>query len=128
MRLKTKFQDEDFKVGEVLDDYWFIDYDGNIYEAVTINHLTQSELDRRNIGNFFSSKEEAEKAVEKLKAIEILKNNGFRFIQWEFDMETIADGKIWFDVGVNTQWNAEQLLKHRPEVKESLDLLFGGEE
>ena len=83
---------------------------------------------KQEIGNYFETKEEAEKAVEKLKAIKILKDNGFRFIQWEFDMKTIADGKIWFDVGVNTQWDAEQLLKHRPEIKESLDLLFGGEE
>lgn len=72
--------------------------------------------------------EDCKQMLEKLKAIKILKDNGFRFIQWEFDMKTIADGKIWFDVGVNTQWDAEQLLKHRPEVKESLDLLFSGED
>lgn len=80
----------------------------------------------KSIGNYFETKEEAEQAVEKLKAIKILKDNGFRFIQWEFDMKTIADGKIWFDVGINSELDAEQLLKHRPEVKESLDLLFGG--
>lgn len=38
--------------------------------------------DKRNkeIGNYFESKEEAEKAVEKLKAWKRLKDNGFRFI------------------------------------------------
>ena len=82
----------------------------------------------KEIGNYFETKEEAEKAVEKLKAVAKLKEFGFRFIDWELDMKTVADGKIWFDIGINTEWNAERLLELKPEVKESLDTLFGGEE
>lgn len=91
-----------------------------------VNHFDAARLDGVIVG--FSSKEEAKKAVKKLKAWKRLKDKGFRFIEWELDMKTIADGKIWFDIGLNTQWDAEQLLEREPEVKKSLDLLFGGEE
>lgn len=108
--------------------WWYIDIHGphNVIKNDEYYQVVKEAC--KEIGNYFETKEEAEKAVEKLKAIKILKDNGFRLIQWEFDMTTIADGRIWFDVGVNTQWDAEQLLNHKPEVKESLDLLFGGEE
>ena len=109
-------------------EYWYID------PMVCGVYCTKIEKDEdlydfnKQIGNHFETKEEAEKAVEKLKAMAKLKEFGFRFIDWELDMKTIADGKIWFDIGVNTQWDAEQLLEREPEVKKSLDLLFGGEE
>lgn len=83
---------------------------------------------RNNVVISFETREEAKNAVRKLKAWKRLKELGFCFVDWELDMETIADGKIWFDVGVNTEWNAEQLLELKPEAKESLDILYGGEE
>ena len=108
--------------------YWYISEQG-IPGRINFSWDSKESIENhKEIGNYFETYEEVEKAVEKLKAIKILKDNGFRFIQWEFDMETIADGKIWFDVGINTQWDAEQLLKHRSKVKKSLDLLFGGED
>lgn len=82
---------------------------------------------RNNVVISFETREEAKNAVRKLKAWKRLKELGFRFVDWELDMETIADGKIWFDVGVNTEWNAEQLLELKPEAKESLDILFSQE-
>lgn len=82
----------------------------------------------KELGIGFETEKECRIAVNKLKAMAKLKEFGFRFIDWELDMKTVADGKIWFDVGVNTEWDAERLLKLKPEVKESLDLLFGGEE
>lgn len=110
---------------EVPKEYWYIDDAG----VIQVDQVLSSEINmRKSIGNYFESKEEADKAVEKLKAWKRLKDNGFRFIDWELDMKTVADGKIWFDVGTNTEWDAEQLLKLKPEVKESLDILFGGEE
>lgn len=83
---------------------------------------------RNNVVISFETREEAKNAVRKLKAWKRLKELGFRFIDWELDMKTVADGKIWFDVGINTEWDAERLLELKPEVKESLDILFGGEE
>lgn len=107
-------------------EYWHI-FGTNITKT---QECLDELYDKRNkeIGNYFETKEEAEKAVEKLQAWKRLKELGFRFIDWELDMKTIADGKIWFDVGVNTEWDAERLLELKPEVKKSLDLLFGGEE
>ena len=175
MKLKTKFQDEDFDLGEVVEANIYYGGDGRLkvvtesakggiitfyfetlkglnemfedapeelkkyYYITSCGEITHRgyrlwenesihDKKRKEIGNYFETEEEAEKAVEKLKALAKLKQYGFRFIDWELDMETIADGKIWFDVGVNTEWDAEQLLKLKPEVKESLDILFGGEE
>ena len=105
-------------------DYYVI----NLLGKVSVEDGEYQRPGLSELGLTFETKEEAEKAVEKLKAWKILNDNGFRTINWEFDLTTIADGKIWFDVGVNTQWDAEQLLKQKPKVKEALDLLFGGEE
>lgn len=114
-------------------EYWFInDLDREPMKCelrhCSVRSFTEWGKKRKQIGNYFETREEAEKAVEKLKAWKRLKDNGFRFIDWELDMKTVADGKIWFDVGTNTEWDAERLLELKPEVKESLDLLFGGEE
>lgn len=111
-------------------DFWFIDPEILIACESTDPLLCDKKVaieTMKQIGNYFDSREEAEKAVEKLKAMAKLKEFGFRFIDWELDMKTIADGKIWFDIGVNTEWDAERLLELKPEVKKSLDILFGGE-
>lgn len=70
---------------------------------------------QREISNYFGTKEEAEKAVEKLKAWKRLKDKGFRFEGWEMD------GTIWFETKQDEQeWS--------PKYRDDLDLLFGGEE
>ena len=59
--------------------YWYVQSDGFVLGA----HKGQvGSLDegREKIGNYFSSKEEAELAVRKLKAWKRLKDKGFRFI------------------------------------------------
>lgn len=123
--IKDLLEWEDYegpKVGYIIDpmeeDYVSVDDSG--YE--------ESDVERaKELGIWLETKEEAEKAVEKLKAWKRLKELGFRFIDWELDMKTIADGKIWFDVGINTEWDAERLLELKPEAKESLDILFSQE-
>ena len=63
---------------------WYIDCDGEVYETVRLN---QFDLDRMaNIGNLFETKEEAEKAVERLKAWKRLKDGGVKF-----DLATLSD-------------------------------------
>lgn len=59
-------------------EYWFIGYDAQV-ECISENDSDGIELDK-SIGNYFETKEEAEKAVEKLKAFKRLKDKGFRFI------------------------------------------------
>lgn len=64
----------------------------------------------KEIGNYFLSREEAEKAVEKLKAWKRLKDKGFRF-----------DGYNACSVDYDID---EQYRKY---ISEDLNLLFGGE-
>ena len=68
-----------------------------------------------SIGNYFSSKEEAEKAVEKLKAFKRLKDNGM--IKYSFHKEKS---------GIDLDFYTLTILA--PRDRDSLDLLFGGEE
>lgn len=56
--------------------YWFIDVDGEI-KSKEMAWFNQAQDD---IGNRFETKEEAEKAVERLRAWKRLKDKGFRFI------------------------------------------------
>ena len=76
---------------------------------------------RRILGNDFETKEEAEKAVEKLKAWKRLKDKGFRFCGW-----TIND---WFRISICTNTDSDGIYDvEKKEMKKDLDLLFGGEE
>lgn len=101
-------------------EYWFIDYDGGI---IPFNRNKETATDNlmKQIGNYFETKEEAEKAVEKLKAWHKL--IGYwetEILGWEIrDMPT---GGNWQTV--NVKFN----VKTRKEPMELLDLLFGGEE
>lgn len=76
--------------------------------------------DKKAIGNYFETQEEAEKAVEKLKAWKRLKDKGFKFELWDYDGgnydEKISTGRILFRVSDDK------------EVDKDLDLLFGDKE
>ena len=92
--------------------YWYYDtFNKNIdFEFYPTN--TDDEKADREIGNHFSTREEGEKAVEKLKAFKRLKDKGFRFERWllggeygntitfsdyiEYDDETRADLNLLF--------------------------------
>lgn len=65
-------------VPEEPEEYWFIDYDGGI---IPFSRMKETATDRmmKQIGNYFDTREEAEKAVEKLKAWKRLKDKGFKF-------------------------------------------------
>lgn len=75
----------------------------------------ESDVERaKEVGLWFETEEEAEKAVEKLKAWKRLKDKGFRFIT-HIDRDNTGQGvaRYEWDGYVNG---------------EDLDLLFGGEE
>lgn len=82
---------------------------------------TQEGLDKlydernKEIGNYFETEEEAEQAVEKLKAFKRLKDNGM--IKYSFHKEK---------TGIDLDFYTLTILAPRDE--DSLDLLFGGEE
>ena len=99
--------------------FWCIDYDGGII-SIKRNKGTATDELMKAIGNYFETLEEAEKAVQKLKAWKRLKGHNLR----------IERGQRIF---VNTD---NKLTSQKPlfvvdtyeEVEDDLDLLFGGEE
>ena len=167
MKLKTAFQDENFKLGEVADvsmatmpdgrivaratakvggeytfyydsleavyndwkdyeepkeEYWYISNGGKVYGFNEYFVDSQIEDDHREIGNLFETKEEAEKAVEKLKAWKRLKDKGFRF-----DHIRSIDG-VSIKYKDLDQYTIIAYADEDGCDQECLDLLFGGEE
>ena len=92
-------------------EYWHI-FGTNITKT---QECLDELYDKRNkeIGNYFETKEEAEKAVEKLKAWKRLRDKGFRFID-HIDRDS-GQGMTRYE------WDGYV-------NGEDLDLLFGGEE
>lgn len=162
MKLRTKFQDEDFDLGEVVEgviveclgkyeeelrvvataakggqhtfyyssikkfmddwedapeEYWFVAGRGAVeHTLATGDENDPFDKGRREIGNYFATKEEAEKAVERLRAWKRLK-----------DTITCIDRATFDDVGTATLFIRYEEEYHK-KVQEYLDLLFGGEE
>lgn len=87
-------------------------------EPFNLNHKLE-------IGNYFESKEEAEKAVEKLKAWKRLKKCDFKFEGYE-DRDRAEGGDIVIYAHIDTPHN-NMLEEAQPAMLNDLDLLFGGE-
>lgn len=94
-------------------EYYAIDLQGDIIRWARHSWDEKTTNKIKEIGNYFETKEEAEKAVEKLKAWKRLKDKGFRFV----GHSSTADG-------VHT---IEYIFGDDIPV-EPLDLLFGGED
>ena len=103
--------------------YYYIGYKNDIrrtkYHHTSNFADNQVTMTRKEIGNCFDTIEEAEKAVEKLKAWKRLKDKGFRFDGYDSGHNSNKElcgqayfkaGNFWFD------------------IKQDLDLLFGSEE
>ena len=101
---------------------YYIGRCGTIEEFDPTKDVALTEM-LKEIGNCFSSKEEAEKAVEKLKAWKRLKDRGFKVDLWDYDggnyQEKIRTGRILFRVADDYP---------EKNIDNDLDLLFGGEE
>lgn len=101
-------------------DFWYIKTNGCIERdnlGVIECDILKEYYDKMvEIGNYFETKEEAEKAVEKLKAWKRLKDKGgFKFTDWYRDVcEVTIEAEI-HDDGTMGMIN-------------DLDILFGGEE
>ena len=67
---------EDYEEPKEKYNYYYLDCDGEIYCYCDTLEKTKCY---REIGNYFETKEEAEKEVEKLKAWKRLKDKGIRF-------------------------------------------------
>ena len=103
-------------------DYWYITSQGNLH--CIENVPDECDKNHKEFGNYFETKEEAEKAVEKLKAWKRLKDKGFRFKDWNCAMQEIT-----FNVPESFYDRPDMIGKAiSEETTKDLDLLFGGEE
>ena len=103
-------------IAEEPKDIWWIDNEGFVNYTSGIHEDCFEK--NKEIGNYFETKEEAEKAVEKLKAWKRLKDNGFKFegIEKRGHHINLYQGKSY-----ETDKQCQQAMN-------DLDLLFGGEE
>ena len=105
--------------------YWRITDLGEL-KSIRLDQHHQNISKCKDIGNYFETREEAEKGVEKLKAWKRLKDKGFRFSGHECidDYKTIKD-KQCKDEMLNCIIKCE--IPPFADVRDVV-LLFGGEE
>ena len=110
----------DYEDYEEPKEYWFIrDHTSSVGYAPSDN--ATAKYRKEVVGNYFETKEEAEKAVEKLKAWKRLKDKGFRFQGWE-DLEAIELPIKHYNNIVGFR------LEDNHDVVVDLNTIFGGEE
>ena len=103
--------------------YYFIDIHGQVKQMEDLSFDWQNKM--AEIGNRFETKEEAEKAVEKLKAWKRLKDKGFRFtLTPGVGSLDITPGK--FQIEITAEMPEKWFCCDA--VQEDLDDCFGGEE
>lgn len=108
--------------------YWFIEDNGVIQRSCHYEDLHPTlDKARKEISNYFNSREEAQKAVEKLKAWKRLKDKGFRFDCYmkRSDWAGLSDVKALENLIDITAYLQKDKIK---ETEADLDLLFGGED
>ena len=104
---------EDWEDYEEPKEYWCIDWTGGVNHITLLDDSTDNyEKAKKQIGNYFETREEADRAVEKLKAWKRLKDKGFR-------LDAVVDSFFCLDI----------YMKGKPyeEIKEDLKIVFGGE-
>ena len=105
---------EDYKEPK---EYWYIDCYGDV--QAMCNEPKDFIVCRQLIGNYFETREEAEQAVEKLKAWKRLKDKEFEFVGFShIGANGWIKGEIKFLLPSDTFGDGEK----------ELDLLFGDEE
>lgn len=97
-------------------EYWYVTDNG--YICTNTDDGDSWDEYRKEVGNYFSSREEARKAVEKLKAWKRLKDKGFMFNRWTIPEEPKTPHiKLVIEAEVDV-----------PDSPYDLELLFGGED
>ena len=102
--------------------FWYIEPNGVIARIDEWDCCTTSDIEiMKSLGNYFETKEEAEQAVEKLKAWKRLKDIGFRFCGHDDrDRGQLGDIVIYGELPTFEFYDVL--------TRDDLDLLFGGEE
>ena len=110
-RFKAEWED----APEEPKEYWYINWNGEVcFSDIQDDRTEQMKL----IGNYFETKEKAEKAVEKFKAWKRLKDKGFRFKGYTNDSGDLFSCQV-----VRCNFN-----DFGRESSEDLRLLFSGDE
>ncbi|MBO7694231.1 MAG: hypothetical protein J6T10_16555 [Methanobrevibacter sp.] len=97
---------------------WIINILG-IIEYTHFRNRDEAEI-LREIGNYFETKEEAEKAAEKLKAWQRLKDKGLKVTEWSHG--------LYLDKTIVGRFRYEFPIDNKEDIEKDLDLLIGGEE
>ena len=97
--------------------FWSISGDATIehYDRLNENDCC------KEIGNYFETKEEAERAVEKLKAWKRLKDKGLKIREYELNGGTDRNGCFTGNICLTLDIT-------KPIYEDVIQLLFGGEE
>ena len=105
---------EEWEDYEEPEEFWYINECGDVLKYKYDGGCSCPILEAKEIGNCFETEEEAEKAVEKLKAWKRLKDIGLEFDDWHPDVS------ITFSI-----WSTDL---EKKSVQSDLDLLFRGKE
>lgn len=104
-------------------EYWYIEPNGVVARIDEWDCCTDSDIEiMKTLGNYFETREEAEKAVERLRARQRLKDKGFRFK----GVEVFSEGLLGIDGVLPVLEGANDA--ERSDIVDSLWFLFGGEE
>ena len=114
-----------FKEIKDSEEYFYITTDGSVYFAIK-GRDEELENDRKSIGNYFETEEEAEKYLEYLKAIEIIKRDtkGFQ-PNWNNSKQDKFYGYYFSDEeNIYYSWtrkakSAEIYFKSKKDIEES---------
>ena len=107
--------------------YYYIGDGGDVHLSRTKYRLEHEDEATKEIGNYFETEEEAEKAVEKLKAWKRLKEAGFEFKKWKHKpLFSYHYGTVKQNDGYKIY--IEAVSNKLADYMQDLDLLFGGEE
>jgi hypothetical protein len=108
--MRYEFPNSLAELNEEWEDYeeqcWYINSTGEVREGI----LDADWRDERRIGNYFETKEEAEKAIEKLKA-------------WK----RLSENKYLFNRLIDLVYSLNANCREYDEYLEDIELLFGGE-
>ena len=107
---------EDYKEPK---EFWYLDSDGEILSD-TSDDKCEFDMNCKQIGNYFDTKEKAEKAVEKLKAWKRLKDYNV-----SFNLDFVKN-KIDFTYSINN--SLLDVLDGEEQIFNNLKIVFGGEE
>ena len=100
--------------------YWRITDLGEV-KSIRLDQHHQNIEKCKEIGNYFETKEEAEKAVEELKALKRLRDEGFRIDNWYYRNWAVSGMAI----GINASFDASKMDILNYDHKKDLTICFG---